>query len=67
MNKDEWDRTYTESNAKAEMWGASIAGILFLIIPLFLILSFWNPYFLFFIPLLVLWVLNKRSQNKHKK
>jgi len=67
VNRDEWDKSYTERNAKAEMWGASIAGIFFFIVPLFLILSIWNPYFLFFIPLSVLWVLIKRNQNKNKK
>ncbi len=67
MDKDNWDKSYTERNAKAEMWGAGIAGIFFLIVPLFLILSILNPYFLFFIPLSVFWVLVKRNQNKNQR
>lgn len=59
MNKDEWDNTYTERNAKAEMWGAVFAGFFFLI-PCFLILAIWNPKTLFAIPILVLWLINKR-------
>ena len=63
MNKDEWDKSYTERNAKAEMWGAGFAGIFFLIF-CFLILATWNPYTLFAIPLFVLWILNKRKTRK---
>lgn len=25
MNREEWNQTYTEQNAKAEMWGGAIA------------------------------------------
>ena len=64
MKKDDWDKTYTERNAKAEMWGAGFAGIFFLI-PCFLILAIWNPNILFAIPLLFLWLINKRiTRNK---
>lgn len=37
MDRREWDQTYTEMNAKAEMWGAGIA-VGCVGIPLFLFL-----------------------------
>ena len=63
MNREEWDNTYSERNAKAEMWGAGIAGLFFLIV-LLLILSLWNPMVLYFIPLAILWVIQKRRNNR---
>ena len=65
MNREDWDKTYTERNAKAEMWGAGIAGIFFLF-PIILILGIWNPNILFFIPLLSIWIIWKRRNNRNK-
>ena len=63
MNKDEWDKTYTEQNAKAEMFGAGIAGLLMLV-PVVGLLALWEPRILYAIPLLVFWILRKRKSNK---
>lgn len=63
MDKKDWDKTYTEMNAKGEMWGAGIAGILFLF-PVILIIAFWNPTVLFTIPLLFFWISHKRRKNR---
>jgi len=39
VNREEWDKTYTEMNAKAEIWSAGIAGFFFFILPVFLLES----------------------------
>lgn len=64
MNRDEWDKTYTEMNAKAEVWGAGIAVFFFFIVPVFLLLALWNPNVLFLLPLAILWILQKRKSNR---
>ncbi len=64
MNKDEWDKSYTERNAKAEMWGSGLAG-LFVLIPVFAFLSLWNPKILIAIPMLIVWIILKRRSNKN--
>jgi len=63
MDKKDWDKTYTEMNAKAEMWGAGVAGILFLF-PIILVLAIWNPSFLYIIPLLIFWISHKRRNRR---
>ena len=64
MNKDEWDKSYTERNAKAEMWGSGLA-VLFVLIPVFAFLSLWNPKILIAIPMLIVWIIFKRRSNKN--
>jgi hypothetical protein len=64
MNKDEWDKSYTERNAKAEMWGSGLA-VLFVLIPVFAFLSLWNPKILIAIPMLIFWIILKRRSNKN--
>ena len=66
MNKDEWDKTYTEQNAKAEMFGAGIAGILMLV-PVVGVLALWEPKILYAIPGFFFWIMYKRSSNKRKR
>ena len=63
MNKDEWDKTYTERNAKAEMTGPALAG-LYIMIPVLAVLAFWNPKILITIPMLIIWIILKRKSNK---
>jgi hypothetical protein len=63
MNKDDWDKSYTERNAKAEMWGAGLAG-LFVLIPVLAFLSLWNPIILVAIPILIIWIIIKRKSNQ---
>jgi hypothetical protein len=66
MNREEWDKTYTEQNAKAEMFGAGIAGLLMLV-PVVGILALWEPRILYAIPLLIFWIMRKRNANKKRK
>lgn len=63
MKREEWDDTYAEQNAKAEMQGAGIAGIL-VIFPVLIVVAIWNPNILLLIPLLVLWIIQKRRTNR---
>ena len=63
MNKDEWEKSYTERNAKAEMWGSGLA-VLFVLIPVFAFLSLWNPKILIAIPMLIIWIIVKRKSNQ---
>jgi|LakMenEpi03Aug12_release.lakeMendotaPanAssembly.Ray.scaffolds.fasta_scaffold5915363_1 hypothetical protein len=63
MNKDEWEKSYTERNAKAEMWGSGLA-VLFVLIPVFAFLSLWNPKILIAIPMLIIWIIVKRKSKQ---
>ena len=63
MNKDEWAKSYTERNAKSEMWGSGLA-VLFVLIPVFAFLSLWNPKILIAIPMLIIWIIVKRKSNQ---
>jgi hypothetical protein len=64
MDRHEWNKTYTEMNAKAEVWGAGIAALFFIIVPVILLLALWNPNVLFLFPLAILWILQKRKTNR---
>ena len=63
LKREDWDDTFAERNAKSEIQGAGIAGILVLF-PVFLILAIWNPKILSLIPLLTLWIIQKRRTNR---
>jgi hypothetical protein len=63
MKREEWENTATEQNAKAEQWGAFIAGFWFFSLVIF-VLALWNPYVLFAIPLMVNWLYWKRKTVK---
>ena len=66
MNRDEWDKTYTEQNAKAEMFGAYIAGLLMLV-PVLGLLALWYPKVLYAVPLLIILIMQKRPSSKKKR
>ena len=63
MNKDEWDKSYTERNAKAEMWGGALAWI-FILVPVFAVLALLNPKILILMPMLIILIIMKRKANK---
>lgn len=64
MNKDEWDKSYTERNAKAEMWGGALAGMIFILVPVFAVLALLNPKILILMPMLIIWIIMKRKASK---
>ena len=67
MNKDEWNKTATEQNAKAEQMGMAIAILWFvgLFIALPLVILF--PPLIIPIVFFVIWVIVRLNQTKKKK
>lgn len=67
MNKDEWNKTSTEQNAKAEQMGAAIAVLWFIAFFIALPLCILFPPLIVPIVLGIVWVVMTYRKNNPKK
>ena len=67
MNRNEWNNTATERNAKAEQWGAAIAILWFLTLFVLLPLAIFFPPILFLVGAGIIFLISKKIEARKNR